>query len=472
MSQANHSERRDDREPSVGSPGAHPEETLSSAPLLKRASVADDDAASHAPSVSTTDASEPVTRDYEVPLSGIAGVGARLRAARRRAGLEVAALAADLRLKPQLIEAIERGEVDTIPDAYLRGYVRTLAKVLGQDPQPLVEALGAPEPVQLVPNIADHHRRKREADAGPSRSRGPWVVALLLVLVIGGGVMAWPWIQQAIPEDGLRFSSLGSSLGAWRGGGDTERDASARDETSPEAMARVPAVAGPGAPNTAGRDGPPTQTLTLEEAIQPDAPPTGAMVDGATTRSAIASDAIAAEDGPDRLASQAGRADDPASRTAPSIVWADGRDVSSAQSVPPQSESPVADVQGDGAAGTVGRPGDAAAREMGPETASMAAPETPPGIQPEIQAAIERGRAALRVVVSQPSWVEIRSADRDRVVSEVLGPGVDRLFEAEYPVRVVVGYAPGVRLEWNGEAYDLAPHGRGDATARFTLQAP
>lgn len=467
MSQANHSESRDDREPTVGAPGAHPEETLSQAPLLRRESPADDGETASTPTMRAAEPSGADVREYDVPLSGIAGVGARLRVARRRAGLEVAALAADLRLKPQVIESIERGEVGAIPDAYLRGYVRTLAKALGVDPQPLIDALGEPAPVQLVPNIADHHRRKREGDAAPTRPRGPWIGAAVVVVMLAVGALAWSWIQQVVPEEGLSVSSLGVG---WRGADAPE----AATETAEVRIALGPSdapVAGPVGPAADVARAPSAPgTLPLEEAIPPEStagdlltdatgaiqspPPAAAGRDG----QAAAAGRAAADGG--RAAGVDGQGETPASSPAPAIAWSDAAragaapDAGRAVTAPARPEAPTV-----GSAGAAAPSGAAATRPTH-DTA------------PVIASAVAQGRAALRLVVSQPSWVEIRSADRDRVVSEVLRPGFDRVFEAEYPVRVVIGYAPGVRVEWNGEPFDLAPHSRGDATARFTLQAP
>lgn len=67
-------------------------------------------------------------------------IGPQLAAARTRLGLSVDELAERTRIRPHVIESIEVD--DFVPcggDFYARGHLRTLARVLGQDPTPLLE---------------------------------------------------------------------------------------------------------------------------------------------------------------------------------------------------------------------------------------------------------------------------------------------------------------------------------------------
>ena len=77
--------------------------------------------------------------------------------------------------------------------------------------------------------------------------------------------------------------------------------------------------------------------------------------------------------------------------------------------------------------------------------------------------------AQLRFVVDKESWIEVRDRDSKVVFSERLMPGGERSVSGQGPLSLVIGYAPGVKLFWRGEAIDLVPYARGDV-ARLVLE--
>jgi cytoskeleton protein RodZ len=81
------------------------------------------------------------------------------------------------------------------------------------------------------------------------------------------------------------------------------------------------------------------------------------------------------------------------------------------------------------------------------------------------------GRSLLELSFQETSWAEIRSASDTIELRGVFDRGDRRSIEVELPARVVLGNAPGVTLDLDGEAVDLAPHTRADRTARFDLGA-
>ena len=67
-------------------------------------------------------------------------IGPELAAARVRVGLSVDQLAERTRIRPHVIESIEVDDFAPCGgDFYARGHLRTLARVLGKDPAPLLE---------------------------------------------------------------------------------------------------------------------------------------------------------------------------------------------------------------------------------------------------------------------------------------------------------------------------------------------
>lgn len=84
--------------------------------------------------------------------------GIALREARERLGLSVADAAAQTKLAPRQIEALEAGDYQQLPElAFVRGFVRSYAKILQLDVQPLLDALPkiGDSPVHVTPDSVE-----------------------------------------------------------------------------------------------------------------------------------------------------------------------------------------------------------------------------------------------------------------------------------------------------------------------------
>ncbi len=79
------------------------------------------------------------------------------------------------------------------------------------------------------------------------------------------------------------------------------------------------------------------------------------------------------------------------------------------------------------------------------------------------------GQGRLELRFEEDSWVEISGADGGRLLVGLMRQGSERRIEGATPIRVFLGNAPGVRLEYNHEPVDLEGRVRGDNTARFTV---
>jgi cytoskeleton protein RodZ len=104
------------------------------------------------------------------------------------------------------------------------------------------------------------------------------------------------------------------------------------------------------------------------------------------------------------------------------------------------------------------------------EPAVPAAPVESAAVAP-VNIASPSGRSLLGLSFQETSWAEIRSASDAIELRGVFDRGDRRSVDVELPARVVLGNAPGVTLDLNGEALDLAPYTRADRTARFDLGA-
>ena len=87
-----------------------------------------------------------------------ASLGVMLREAREQLGLSVADVAAQTKFAPRQIEALEADDFENLPEtAFLRGFVRSYAKILNLDAQILLDALPqAKAPTaELIPASVD-----------------------------------------------------------------------------------------------------------------------------------------------------------------------------------------------------------------------------------------------------------------------------------------------------------------------------
>ncbi len=142
--------------------------------------------------------------------AALAAVGAKLREARERGGMSVDDVANRLKFAPRQIEALEEGNLAQLPErAFIRGFIRSYAKLVHLDDKPLLAALpGAPAPAPAA----------GAAGAGPShktaappllgaleahRTNLIWAgAALVLVVII---IAIWPSGGKK-PEPGLEAS--------------------------------------------------------------------------------------------------------------------------------------------------------------------------------------------------------------------------------------------------------------------------
>ena len=74
-------------------------------------------------------------------------LGADLRAARIASGMSIDDVAAATRMRASVIAAIEDDDLAVLgPDVYARGHLRTIAGVIGLDPEAVVARYSEPGP--------------------------------------------------------------------------------------------------------------------------------------------------------------------------------------------------------------------------------------------------------------------------------------------------------------------------------------
>jgi cytoskeleton protein RodZ len=122
--------------------------------------------------------------------------GQWLAKARKERSLEIADVAAKLRLAPRQIEAIEADDYQRLPGrAIVRGFVRNYARLLQLDAGQVVEAFERTAPSGAEVRISLPHQNVQfsEVDSG-HRNRSTLWLTLGLAILIAVGFLAW-WME-------------------------------------------------------------------------------------------------------------------------------------------------------------------------------------------------------------------------------------------------------------------------------------
>jgi cytoskeleton protein RodZ len=118
-------------------------------------------------------------------------VGQRLREARERQGLSVDDVVAKIKLAPRQIVALEADDFKSLPEtAFVRGFVRSYAKLLQIDAQSLLEALPGAKvvPVQVDPL---HVESPFPSEKTARRQNLNLLIAALLIAIGLAGFAVW-----------------------------------------------------------------------------------------------------------------------------------------------------------------------------------------------------------------------------------------------------------------------------------------
>ena len=151
------------------------------------------------------DSDAPLTVAVEAPPAPPpTSFGARLNWERERLGLTVTDVAARLRLHPNQVRAIEQESLAKLPEAaYVRGFVRSYARVLNLDPAPLLADLGlkltsaADSVVDGMVQARDYSPVRAAAREHASRKI---VMAGAVLLLIALGALGWYATHPPRPE--------------------------------------------------------------------------------------------------------------------------------------------------------------------------------------------------------------------------------------------------------------------------------
>ena len=222
--------------------------------------------------------------DATAPVS----YGARLASQRQSAGLGVTDVAAQLRLHPNQVRAIEQEDLARLPaPAYVRGFVRSYARMLKIDPSPLLSDLNAKlEPAResvVEGGVTDYSA----ARAASRELKFPqWMFGSALLVLIALGVVGWLATQQqqppsptpvavATPPAAALVPAPTEPAAPVSTGQTTASQTTASEATASQATARE-GTAGEATASTAAADPVPAPTDTAEPTVASSAIASGA----------------------------------------------------------------------------------------------------------------------------------------------------------------------------------------------------
>ena len=387
-------------------------------------------------------------------------IGLELTQAREAAGLEIADVAAQLRIRQEFLAALEDGRPDLLPGkTYAIGYVRTYAAFLGLDVERAVtrfkqEAAGLDQRTQLVfPSPAPE-------------GRVPGVSLMFAsVLLAGLAYGGWYWMSERgmsvydmVPDVPERLATLiegqpkpesGKVASAPIQGSGTTASSSSSPATSSQAPAS--SVVQPSAQQTAAAPDsavPATADSVYSAANPTSVPVTARSSSGETAPAPAAATALPAPTPPTANEGQAASAisissaplteteTTPATDPAPSVAVA-AAPVDTVEDVPAADPSPLIAPTGDVRAADAPAPTQALAAPP-PVSGTAQASSNPVPSAPRLSSLIGASEAAVpgaatnpapatieRVVVraTGESWVQVRDEDGSTLFTRVLRSG-------------------------------------------------
>lgn len=387
--------------------------------------------------------------------------GRALAQARESRKLEVGYVAAELRLPPQVIEALERDDYEKLPGAvFVAGYIRSYARLVGLDPEPLNQRFHRLHPNAEPP--PPHVARASLRSGGDAGTQEPssvalYLVTLLIVAALIAGVYAW-WISRPSIQDAGMDGNL-SDVAASQADADAEQ----------------PAVEGPGSGSRQGLDSAPDAAEPLAE-TNPPALPTGSALESdlgvPDDRGETQSETNPSPPSPVNTA--IARLDPTTSASVvPSTETTDGLDGTSTEASTPTTgvdRSPAALT--DSASSPIPVPAPPEDTEVTEVTATDAASsDAAPGASASATDGETPAAAAstgVNIRFTGTTWVDIRDADGEVLIFGEMGRGEQKALAGKPPYSLVIGNAAGVALTVNGEPFDVKGIARGNV-ARFEL---
>lgn len=402
-----------------------------------------------------------LVRDADPSVSTVGAPGQQLRRAREARGLDVSQLATSLRIAPQVVEALEQDDYARLPSAvFVSGYIRSYARLVGLDPEPLNQSFRRLHPHAEPPprHVARSETEDAEHEGG---GLGVSIMAVLIILALVAGGYGW-WVsrpgqspvpaeQAAMPPSADQDRLLGSSSPESRNGiqapdqSPLPAQKSSTGTNTSAALGTASEVASTGSSDQR-MDGPrPPQTtspdvIIAEQGDQGRGLSSTRTSDTPTMAAGAAADAM---DEPSTESSGNAAARAPVSTSLPVPASPDEERPVVAQEAPSSRENAITDAELE------------TSTEVEPGTAS----ETAIG---------ESDSQQVVLSFSGTCWVDIRDNTGEVLLFGEMSRGDREILGGEAPYSLVLGNAAAAELTVAGQPYDLDSVARGNV-ARFEL---
>lgn len=358
------------------------------------------------------------------------GIGARLRAGREKLGLTVLQVAERIHTDPKIVEAIEADNYDALgAPVYARGHIRHYAELVGEPTGELISQYSNLSKV-AQPDLT---RIVKAPSGGDSNKLVAPALLVIAVFAVAGAV----WWVSALSKKKPQLSEthvVGEEAPA-------PAPESPPDATAVQAQPAAPPA--PGAGEAQGRSSTSLAGNTVSGRIGTAASSGAASPPGASNASGSAA--------PGGGAAMQGRPGAAASAQRASAV--PGHSGGTANS----GRSPA---QGGATTGT-SVPATAQRRTAAAPTPAhaAAAPPSPPS----------RNQAQVTLRYSADSWTEVYDASGARLFYDVGAAHSVQAIVGTPPIRVVLGNASGVAVEFNGHNASVAKLARPDGSVQFSI---
>jgi len=358
------------------------------------------------------------------------GIGARLRAGREKLGLTVLQVAERIHTDPKIVEAIEAENYEALgAPVYARGHIGHYAELVGESGSELNQLYSRQSKV-AQPDLT----RIVKAPAGTNSSK--LVAPALLVIAVFAVAGAIWWVSA--------LSKKKPQLSETHVVGEEEAPASAPPSEGTAMQAQPPVPASPGAGAVQG---------------SPGASSSGGSTQG---RSGVSPGGAAMQGRPG--VSPGGAAMQGRPGASPSGTATQGRAAVSAGGATPgrSGASP-------GATATPGRPGASPGGTATPGR-SASAPSATGAAVPSAPAPVRsKNQAQVTLRYAADSWTEVYDASGTRLFYDVGAANSVQTVVGTPPLRVVLGNASGVAVEFNGHNTSVAKLALPDGSVQFSI---
>lgn len=410
------------------------------------------------------------------------GIGTRLRAGREKLGLTVLQVAERIHTDPKIVEAIEVENFEALgAPVYARGHIGHYAELVGESGSELnqlysnVSKVAQPDLTRIV-----------KAPAGTNSSK---LVAPALLVIAVFAVAGAVWWVSALSKKKPQLSETHVV------GEEAPTAGATGSEPSPPATepTQEPAQAGV-SPTPADRGAPPGAMAMQGTAMQAQPAPRGARFTQPAPQGTATTQARSAPQG---ATANSGAGSGAVTTATPSRAANVGTGAASAAAAPrsgttgsgsTKSAAPRSDTTGSSASAGTSAPQRLAAASSTRTASSPPAPaqtrtassqqrtasaSPPPATATSAPAAAAPPRAKNQAQVtlrySADSWTEVYDASGARLFYDVGAANSVQTVVGTPPLRVVLGNASGVSVEYNGHSKPISKLSRPDGSVQFSI---